>query len=189
MMFREYLVSVQACPDAILWVGDRSPSEAWHACQRPDWLLWLCGRVAVDRRLIVLCATGCARSVLHLVPPDEDRPRQAVEAAEAWAYGRGSAEDAEAAYAAAWAATLGAGAAEAALAATESALAATGAVTQGDAESALAAAGAAGWAAWAADRAAWAAGSAAHRRYARGVREVILWTHVANGLRAAGVAV
>jgi hypothetical protein len=151
-------------------------------------MLWLCSGIAVDRRLLVLCATGCARSVLHLVPPDEGRPRQAVEAAEAWAYGRGSAEDAEAAYAAAWAATLDAGAAPAVLAGVWAAGAAAGA-----AESAEAAAQAVVLTALLAASAAEAAGittqATAMRRYARGVRSVIPWAHVADRLRTVGVEV
>ena len=74
-----------ACADAVAWVGDRSWESAWAECPRGDWLLWYAGRAGADRRDIVRAAAACARLVLHLVPPGEDRPRLAIEAAEAWA--------------------------------------------------------------------------------------------------------
>lgn len=65
---------------------------AWRACDRGDWMLWLCGDFAGTpwsdaRRRLVLCTCECARTVLHLVPAQEDRPRIAIECAEAWARG------------------------------------------------------------------------------------------------------
>lgn len=38
----------------------------------------------VDRRRLVMAASDCAETVLHLVPAGEDRPRIAIEAARAW---------------------------------------------------------------------------------------------------------
>ncbi|HHO52272.1 MAG TPA: hypothetical protein ENK18_15705 [Deltaproteobacteria bacterium] len=43
--------------------------------------------VVVDRRAAVWCAAQCARTVGHLVPDTEPRPRLAIEAAEAWVRG------------------------------------------------------------------------------------------------------
>ena len=42
---------------------------------------------AADRRAAVWCAAQCARTVLHLGPEAEERPRREVELAEAWARG------------------------------------------------------------------------------------------------------
>lgn len=42
----------------------------------------------IDGRAAVWCACQCVRTVLHLVPDDEDRPRRAIEVAEAWAQGK-----------------------------------------------------------------------------------------------------
>jgi hypothetical protein len=48
---------------------------------------------AADPRAAVWCAAQCARAALHLVPDGEDRPRRALEVAEAWARGLATDED------------------------------------------------------------------------------------------------
>lgn len=74
------------CREARAWLGDKTAAaEAWESCPRGDWTLWLAARVGVDRRLVVLAACDCARTALRHVPAGEDRPRLAIEAAEAWA--------------------------------------------------------------------------------------------------------
>ena len=74
------------CTEAVTWLGDQTDvADAWNSCPRGDWLLWLAGRVGVERTVLVKSAAGCARLVLHLVPAGEDRPRLAIAAAEAWA--------------------------------------------------------------------------------------------------------
>ena len=58
-------------------------ADFWSSVERPDWLFWLAGRL-LDRKLIVRAACACARTALQYVKPDEDRPRKAIEMAEAW---------------------------------------------------------------------------------------------------------
>lgn len=41
----------------------------------------------IDQRAAMWCACKCARTVLHLVPEGEDRPRGAIEVAEEWVRG------------------------------------------------------------------------------------------------------
>lgn len=73
------------CDEAVTWLGDRTDLDAaWAECPRADWMVWLLGRTRADRRLLALVACDIARAVLHLVPEGEDRPRLAIEAAEAW---------------------------------------------------------------------------------------------------------
>ena len=98
----EILQRLNACADAQEWVGIKTPQEAWESCSRGDWLLWLAGRLEIDRKLIVLAACDCARLALPCVPKGELRPLKAIETAEAWARGEASLEDvaAAAAYAA-----------------------------------------------------------------------------------------
>ena len=65
---------------------------AWRACQRGDWMLWLCGRLSGKpwsecRRKLVLAACACARLALVYVPAGEQRPLRAIELAEMWARG------------------------------------------------------------------------------------------------------
>ena len=83
----ETLERLKACPEAVGWVGDRSPEAAWQECERGDWLLWVSAKIDVPRPLVVLAACGCARLALRYVPEGEDRLRVAIETAEAWARG------------------------------------------------------------------------------------------------------
>ena len=86
----DILKTHKACGEAIKWVVSHPSDSAetiWSECDRGDWMLWMSAKIGVDRKMIALAACGCARSVLHLVPVGEDRPRIAIETAEAWAAG------------------------------------------------------------------------------------------------------
>lgn len=95
MKFRDELQNLGACHEAIAWVSERTLEQAWCECARPDWMLWLCGRLNIDTRR---CAGLFALRVWHLVAPE-------AELSCAWAIDcalRGAdAEEREAAYAAA----------------------------------------------------------------------------------------
>ena len=41
MKFKEYLININACREAIDWVGDMDPETAWVTCRRGDWMEWL----------------------------------------------------------------------------------------------------------------------------------------------------
>jgi len=85
---RQHLIDMNACDDAVAWVGERrSLQKAWDECPRGDWLLWYAARAGADHKTVVMAACACARLSLVHVPDGEDRPRLAIEAAEAW--GRG----------------------------------------------------------------------------------------------------
>jgi hypothetical protein len=108
----------------------------------------------VTEKILIEFACRCAEHVLvnyEKLYPDDKRPREAIEAARAYAEGRGSAAEAAARAAEAAEAARAAEADEAAWAAAEAAAEAARAAAEAAAE----AAGAAAWAAWAA-RAAWA---------------------------------
>ena len=64
--------------------------QAWDACKRGDWMLWLWIKhpdqiTPKVRRKLVLCACEIERGALKYVPPGEERPRLEIEAAEKWA--------------------------------------------------------------------------------------------------------
>src|SRR5690606_3193359 len=70
---------------------DRDLRQAWEQCERADWLLWLAGRIGVDRKMLVRAACRCVRESLPIFEqccPGDDRPRKAIETAEAWCEGR-----------------------------------------------------------------------------------------------------
>ena len=121
--FRDQLVALDACPEAVRWVGNRTLEQAWRECERSDWMLWLLRELKIDTRE---CAGHFALRVWHLVPDES-------QLACAWAIGcalRGADDDesdaaaiyyAAAALAATRAAAHAADAADAALAATRAA--------------------------------------------------------------------
>jgi hypothetical protein len=93
---------------------------------RADWLVWYLDKSGLaDRKMLIRIACLCARRALRFVPPGEDRPRLAIEAAER-VLTKDTPETRAAARAAgaAWAARAAAGAAEAAWAAGAAAWAA-----------------------------------------------------------------
>ena len=147
-----------ACGDAVTWARTQpSANTAWTTCERPDWMLWLLGRLVKtddDRKAIVLVTCACARTSLKYVKAGETRPLKAIETAEAWCRGeatieqvrearRASADAADAASASADAFASAFASADASAAASASADAAAAASAYASAYAASAAASAA----------------------------------------------
>src|ERR1017187_81406 len=82
--YQALLAKLGACSEARHAADGKSMREVWDSCDRGDWLLWLAGNIAIDRKLLVLAACDCARTALQYVPAGEYRPRIAIETAEAW---------------------------------------------------------------------------------------------------------
>ena len=84
-----------ACLVAVDWMNTHGYTleEAYAACERGDWLLWFAARVGVDQKCLVLVGCECARDALQFVPDGDDRPRRAIDTAEAWARGEVSIEE------------------------------------------------------------------------------------------------
>jgi len=95
-----------ACDDGYDWAEQFGTDwrRAWQECKRGDWMLWLCARIGVDRRWLVMAAVWCAVPSLAHVPRGERRPHDALWAARRWALGERSARHAQDAAAAARAA-------------------------------------------------------------------------------------
>ena len=94
--FKKRLQELNACTEAMKWVGDRTPQQALEQCDRGDWLLWWIGKERETKgfpniREIILVEALCAKLVIHLMK--DNRSIQAVEVAER--YGRGLATDEE----------------------------------------------------------------------------------------------
>ena len=82
-----------ACKEARKWAEGKPLAEVWESCERGDWMLWLCGKMAGEKgwptkEQTVLAACACARTALRFVPADEERPLRAIESAEKWARGK-----------------------------------------------------------------------------------------------------
>jgi len=155
------LAEHHACREAVTWTKGKSFSEAWSSCTRPDWLLWLAGRMANEkgwwtRQQVVLAACACAESVLYIFEgryPEDKRPRKAIETARLWAEGKATLEEVKNAAASADAAAYASAAA--------SADAAASAYASADADAAAYASAAAAYASAAAAYASAAAAAAA----------------------------
>ena len=87
MSLKAQLIEMGACKEAVEWVGRKQLKTAWEKCGRADWMLWLAGRVGVDRKPLVLAACDCAETALQHVTAGEDRPRIAIETARKWCAG------------------------------------------------------------------------------------------------------
>ena len=70
-----------ACSQALKWAKGKTLKQAWRTCERPDWLLWLAGRMVdkkgwPSRKKIVQAACDCAETILHLT--SDERPKHAL---------------------------------------------------------------------------------------------------------------
>ena len=82
---KDELIAMDACSEAVAWIGDRTLPEAWAECKQPRWMFWWLGRCGVERQKLVLAACACARLALaHARGPEA---LLAIEAAEGWARG------------------------------------------------------------------------------------------------------
>jgi hypothetical protein len=167
MTFKNELVALRACPEAIEWVGDKTLSEAWQTCKRADWMLWLATNQEVDKKLLVQAACECAELADKYLDDETRQPaRNAISTARAWCRNEATIKDVKQAYAAAAHADYAASAhaafaaANAANAAAHAAYAASDAASNAAANAASAAANAAAHADYAASAAANAATAA-----------------------------
>lgn len=83
---QQQLEKLGACPAIVLWAADYNDSlDAWRACPRGDWLLWLAARIGVQREALVFAGAACARLTLPFAK--NSLPLAAIELAEQWAAG------------------------------------------------------------------------------------------------------
>lgn len=68
-MIAARLRDLEACPEAIEWVGERrSARRAWEECPRGDWLIWVASASCGRRR-------GGVRPLLRDIPSVLGPPR------------------------------------------------------------------------------------------------------------------
>ena len=96
------LKAIGACKEAVLWAKDyKTLRSAWEACERGDWMLWLCAKMEgkkgwSTRQQIVLVACDCAELVLPIYEkkyPDDKRVRNCIEVTRKWANGKATIEE------------------------------------------------------------------------------------------------
>ena len=140
MKFKDKLIKMDACEEAVKWVNGKGLKTAWKTCRRGDWMAWYIGRNKdalglSDMRLITAAKVKTANLVKHLMK--DERSLNALRVAQKFADGKATRKqlawsadeawsaDAASAAAAAWsaaAAAASAAAAAAAAAATEATL-------------------------------------------------------------------
>lgn len=102
----KYLKEIEACKEAIEWVGYKTLEQAWNECERGDWMLWLAYKKNVDHRKLTLAKARCAKLVYHLIK--DERSRNAADVAERYGLGEATRDELDrasnAAYVAAYAA-------------------------------------------------------------------------------------
>ena len=80
------------CKDAVEFRRQYATfAEAWAACPRGDWMLWLAQKAGVNLRTLTLAKGLCAETAIRLMT--DERSRNAVRVA--ITYGRGDATDEE----------------------------------------------------------------------------------------------
>jgi len=92
MTFKQQLIEMDACQDAIDWIKDRTIQQAWNDCHCGDWMLWLLEQMKekegwLDEKEIMLLGCWCSRRALKYIPEGETRSLKAIEAKEKWARG------------------------------------------------------------------------------------------------------
>lgn len=88
---KKLLTDMNACTEAVEWVGDRDLQKAWKECERGDWMLWFAGRLGINLRTLTLAKARCAKLVIHLM--EDERSRKAVEVAEKFGLGQATCEE------------------------------------------------------------------------------------------------
>lgn len=179
----ELLKQHDACDDAVEWAANYDTlTDAWDACERPDWMLWLHanGIIKIGDRDLRLFACECVRytpigggrTVWDLLT--DERSRNAVEVAERYANGEATRDELYAARGGAWSAARYDARSSATAAAWSSA-------TADASDGAWDAAGAAAW--HAASDSAWSATSDAERDAAWAFQADLLRKRVGNPFR------
>ena len=118
--FKNILKDLNACSDALQWLGNRTANEALRDCHRGDWLLWWFWRERntvgfPGIRSLTKVKSECARLVQHLMK--DERSIKALDACDQFYDGIIGENELRAACAAAYAADAAADAAYAAYAA------------------------------------------------------------------------
>ena len=99
----ELLNKLNACQDAKLWSAGKTLSQAWHECQRADWMLWLIGRSQIDKKTIATIAVECAEACAHNAK-DYPAVAQCIAVVKRFLSGQATQEELAAAESAAWSA-------------------------------------------------------------------------------------
>jgi hypothetical protein len=97
------LNNMYACIDAVEWANSQPNKQAaWDNCERGDWMLWLLGRLSgkpesTRRKKLVLCVCDCAALALKHSGKNRKFCEKAINTAKAWARGKATIKEVQAA--------------------------------------------------------------------------------------------
>ena len=84
--FKDLLIDLNACEEAVKWAWDKTIEEAVAECPRGDWLLWLAYAVKIDPLVMTKAKALCANTVRHLMK--DERSTNAIDLALRFADGK-----------------------------------------------------------------------------------------------------
>ena len=77
--FAAKLKELNACQEAVDWIGEKDFGTSWNECERADWMLWLICEMEIGikrERIHIIC--DCAAIALKYVSKGENRPKEAI---------------------------------------------------------------------------------------------------------------
>ena len=120
--WRDRILTLGPSVELVAWLASLPPettyTDAWAACPRGDWMLWLIARCepvrssaawSDERKPLVLASVDCARLALPAFEaryPGDDRPRRCLDTTAAWCRGETARKGVERARRGAWAAAV-----------------------------------------------------------------------------------
>lgn len=82
MTFKQHLIDIGACKEALIWAGDKTAKECWETCENYDWIFWWAARENIEKKKFVDCACKIARLVVYL--DNSGKSILVIEATEIW---------------------------------------------------------------------------------------------------------
>jgi hypothetical protein len=66
MTFNDEVVALNACEEAVVWNDNKTLTEFWESCTRPEWFVWVLEQTNIDRDTVIAIAVEIAERVAHL---------------------------------------------------------------------------------------------------------------------------
>jgi hypothetical protein len=93
---RALLIRIGAAQEIVSWANEKSLTEFWRECERPEWMLWLSEQMVSEtkwppREEVARTACACAETTLHFLERKHPKivlPRTTLAMARAYAEGR-----------------------------------------------------------------------------------------------------
>ena len=88
MNHKQLLKDIHACDEAQTWYNGQDSETAWAVCERGDWMLWIAGKLDVDRKLLVMAACDCAELALPYAGKHHEAVQNCIAVTRRWCDGQ-----------------------------------------------------------------------------------------------------